>query len=210
MSAQQNCIDCSVIDPDAICFLIWAPVCGCDGVTYSNDCVAYYSAGVTYWNEGECPSNNASICSDLEGLDFGECDMVLGIAVVNGECVTVSGCSTIAANGVDYAASFTGDPIFCDENCLCGTANGIEESQSFEVAVIPNPMENEFQLNFHFGHRLDISLVDISGRTAMEAQISSEQKVNVSSLQDGMYILIIKQGPELLSTQRLWKGITKN
>ena len=32
---------------------IYAPVCGCDGVTYGNDCYAK-NAGVTEWTEGEC------------------------------------------------------------------------------------------------------------------------------------------------------------
>ncbi|RPH55802.1 hypothetical protein EHM82_04605 [bacterium] len=37
---------------DCICILIFEPVCGCDGQTYSNSCFA--SCEVLFWTEGAC------------------------------------------------------------------------------------------------------------------------------------------------------------
>ena len=38
---------------DVACIEIYKPVCGCDGMTYSNTCYATAS-GVLTWVEGEC------------------------------------------------------------------------------------------------------------------------------------------------------------
>ena len=52
-SEKTTCIDPSRINEDAICIEIYKPVCGCDGKTYGNSCVAD-NAGVTSYKDGEC------------------------------------------------------------------------------------------------------------------------------------------------------------
>ena len=52
-----ECINEDQIEEGFSCIEIWEPVCGCNDVTYSNECYAYYN-GVTEWTDGECESLN--------------------------------------------------------------------------------------------------------------------------------------------------------
>jgi hypothetical protein len=113
MTAQE-CVDSSLIDLSAACPLIYAPVCGCDGVTYGNGCEATYYGGVTSYTDGECQPNSG--CIDMSGLDFGLCDMFLGYTWMGNGCGPMSGCGYVIGN-IDYSPNFYQSPWECQQAC---------------------------------------------------------------------------------------------
>ncbi|MFT6849848.1 MAG: hypothetical protein ACJATA_000652 [Sphingobacteriales bacterium] len=49
----RGCLDINKIRREAMCTMDYTPVCGCNGITYSNGCRAK-ADGVLNWSEGKC------------------------------------------------------------------------------------------------------------------------------------------------------------
>ena len=70
---NNSCVNVASIPPYSYCPEIYIPVCGCDGVTYKNACVAEYEFGVSNWTLGGCPQNNLQITFNTSP-DSSACD----------------------------------------------------------------------------------------------------------------------------------------
>ena len=135
---SQECIDESLINPDAICPTIFQPVCGCDGLTYGNACAAQNYGGLTSWTDGECTGSGD--CVDVSDVDFGPCDMFMGYAWTGNMCTGISGCGYVVGE-IDYSSSFYQNIEDCNSNCgdvLTGCINQWQIEQGFVVDCLPS------------------------------------------------------------------------
>jgi PKD repeat protein len=55
--APGGCVEWPNINSSIPCPAYSLPVCGCDGVTYNNECEAAYYGGVASWTPGPCPGS---------------------------------------------------------------------------------------------------------------------------------------------------------
>ena len=89
---------CAKIPKNQACDAVFAPVCGCDGMTYGNDCSAS-TAGVAIDHTGECES--AGTCGGLLGSQCASgyfCNFPTTMACGNadglGTCAPIPGACT--------------------------------------------------------------------------------------------------------------------
>lgn len=71
----NNCIDTALIDSNLLCPTTFAPVCGCDNVTYINACIAQIQHGVSTWTTGPCNNSSGPITTSATTTPSSNCSV---------------------------------------------------------------------------------------------------------------------------------------
>jgi len=216
-----QCVECEAINVTSItisdecqmpvdCFADPCLVSECSSYPDA-ECVANYCGGcwADYYLNGDliyCDSSTD--CFDLTGIDFGLCDMVLGIGWVNDSCVYVSGCDFVA-DSVDYTDAFFNSMDDCIQSCVF--VSNVEINQlpiAFNLYNnFPNPFNPITTLRYDLQEDVlvNVTIYDMTGRIVKNL-VSSQQTAGYKSIKwnatndagspvsAGIYIYMIQAG----------------
>ncbi len=107
---EDKCHDSSLINNEIMIKALYAPVCGCDGVTYDNEAVATLKYGVVSYTEGPCgKDNNACVNEELIDSTF--------TIMYDKESTPVCGCNGITYDSAEEALHYGGVTHVTDGPC---------------------------------------------------------------------------------------------
>lgn len=114
----NTCIDSNQVDSSLSCPPVYAPVCGCDSVTYVNACVAAYTYGVSRWTQGACNPNGLTL--SISTTPAASCD-------------TINTCSGTA--NISISGGFPPYTVIWSDTSIIGTAPLNICSGNYQVTV---------------------------------------------------------------------------
>ena len=83
--------------------------------------------------------------------------------------------------------------------------NDIENNQ-IKFNIFPNPTSGEFTLDLSLesGKTVDMQIVNILGKTVyVKNNINSKTKINVSNIENGTYILVLRDGETIVGRKQI-------
>jgi hypothetical protein len=169
------CIDSSLINLQIQCPAVMEPICGCDGVTYDNYCIALNYHGVNNWTWGACQDcvDSTLINPTIDCLDVDD---------------PVCGCDSVTYQNACVAQYLHGITSYSAGPCLSTELITITENTDF--SLYPNPASQSIQLIRAEEGLAQVLITDISGREITSNRITSSVSImDVSALPKGAYIM---------------------
>jgi len=194
------CIDTSIIDLGIFCPAVIQPVCGCDSVTYNNDCEAYNWFGVTSWTQGVC---NSGQCIDTNLIDKTVMCPYLWNPVCGCDSVTYANdCIAFYYFGL---TSWTIGP--------CGTAGINTSEHTLKIGeVYPNPVIDNANIEVSISKTTEIKLAvyNLVGQrvydfNAVKNAGTHNLFINTTGLTKGMYLLEVSTADGVKQTKKFSK-----
>ena len=173
-----QCVECSAINVSSIvisgdcenpvsCLVDPCSVSNC-GVDPSLDCITNYCGGcyADYFVSDElvyCDSPTGVV--DLTGIDFGLCDMYLGIGWLNNSCQTISGCGWVV-DDIDYTNAFFSSM----DECISASTLSLDQLYPNNFLLYqnyPNPFNPFTKISYQipFDALVNITIYDMNGRS---------------------------------------------
>ncbi|MDC7995268.1 T9SS type A sorting domain-containing protein [Altibacter sp. HG106] len=134
---------------------------------------------------------------DTTGSDIND----LGI-----EGAWITGTATVLANTevqlVIEARTNAGSEAFFFDNVVVDASFGINDQTANNFSIYPNPATSTINITSALSGDMNVAIFDVLGKQVMNNVVSGEQRVNIESLNSGVYIVRVTQG-NVTETQKL-------